>query len=169
MGIGNDVKGDDGVGWYVIDKIKENFEKEENLLFIKTSVPENHVKEISDFTPKLLIIIDAADFRGRPGEMRIIKEKEIAKSLVSTHTNPITVFLKLYRYQLSKQVAIIGIQKIRNDFGSPLSGPVKKSGEKLARLISRLYKDNTLDLKLEKELKYMKNPLKRLVGYFRET
>ncbi|MCK4335289.1 MAG: hypothetical protein KAW40_01030, partial [Candidatus Aenigmarchaeota archaeon] len=40
LGIGNDLKGDDGIGWYVVDKLRKELKKDENLLLVKTSVPE---------------------------------------------------------------------------------------------------------------------------------
>jgi hydrogenase 3 maturation protease len=170
LGIGNDLKGDDGIGWYVVDKIKEKLGKDDNLLLVKTSVPENHVKEISEFAPKMLIIIDAADFKKGPGSMKIIKESQITKSFVSTHTTPLTLFLRLYQAdQLVKRpVLLIGIQRKSNDFGQLISRPVRKSGDRIAKLISKLYKKNVLDLRLEREFKYLSNPFMRVKDYFKK-
>jgi hydrogenase 3 maturation protease len=169
LGIGNDLKGDDGVGWYVIDKLKNEFEKDKNILFVKTSVPENHVRPISEFAPRMLIIIDAADFRKSPGTIKTIKSENIKESYISTHTTPLTLFLRLYQADeaFRKPVMIVGIQKKSNEFGEPISSPVKKAGDRLAKTISALYRKNILDLRLEKELEYLAKPTKRLADYFR--
>ena len=169
LGIGNDLKGDDGVGWYVVDKLSREFGKDENLLLLKTSVPENHVKEIADFAPKMLIIVDAADFGKRPGAIKIIKGYQIKESFVSTHTTPLTLFLRLYQADqpVKKPLTIIGIQKKSNEFGQPMSREVRKSGDIVAKIISKLYKKGVLDLSLEKEIEYALNPFKRIVDYFR--
>ncbi|MCD6590346.1 MAG: hydrogenase maturation protease [Candidatus Aenigmarchaeota archaeon] len=169
LGIGNDLKGDDGVGWYVVDKLSKEFGKDENFLLVKTSVPENHVKEIADFAPKMLIIVDAADFGKRPGAIKVIKGYQIKESFVSTHTTPLTLFLRLYQADqpVKKPLTIIGIQKKTNEFGQPMNGEVRKSGDMVAKIISKLYKKGVLDLSLEKEIEYTLNPFKRVVDYFR--
>ncbi|MEE9323550.1 MAG: hydrogenase maturation protease [Candidatus Aenigmarchaeota archaeon] len=169
LGIGNDLKGDDGIGWYVVDKLGKEFRDDENLLFLKTTVPENHVREINDFAPNMLIIIDSADFKKRPGKIKSIKGYQISESYISTHTTPLTLFLRLYQagQAFKKPVVLVGIQRKNNEFGQPLSRPVKRAGNRLAKLMSKLYKKNVLDLKLERELAYISNPLSRVTGRFK--
>lgn len=170
LGIGNDLKGDDGIGWYVVDKLSKEFKDDENLLFVKTSVPENHVKQVNDFAPKMLIIIDAADFKKYPGTVKTIKGYQISGSFVSTHTTPLTLFLRLYQAEdaVKKNVVLIGIQRKSNEFGQPVSEPVRKAGDRLMKTISKLYRKGILDLSLEKELEYSSNPLKKIVDYFKQ-
>lgn len=169
LGIGNDLKGDDGIGWYVVDKLRKELKKDENLLFVKTSVPENHVKEISDFAPNMLIIIDSADFKKSPGEIKTIKGYQISESFISTHTTPLTLFLRLYQADQSfkKPSILIGIQRKSNEFGQPMSRPVKKAGDKLAKIILKLHRKGILDLSLEKELVYLSNPFLKILGSLR--
>jgi hydrogenase 3 maturation protease len=170
LGIGNDLKGDDGIGWYVVDKLSKEFKDDKDLLFVKTSVPENHVKQINEFAPKMLIIIDAADFKKYPGTVKTIKGYQVSESFVSTHTTPLTLFLRLYESEdaVKKNVMLIGIQRKSNEFGQPINEPVRKAGDKLVKVISKLYRKGILDLSLEKELEYSSNPLKKVVDYFRQ-
>lgn len=171
LGIGNDLKGDDGIGWYVIDRLSEKLKGDKNLLFIKTSVPENHVREIRDFAPKTLVIIDAADLKKAPGTIKPIRFEQVRESFMSTHTTPITVFLRLYQEgePFKKPVTIIGIQRKTNEFGQPISPEVKKSGDRVARIISKLHRKGILDLTLDRELSYISNPLKRVTDPFKKT
>ncbi len=169
LGIGNDLKGDDGVGWYVVDRLSKELGREKNLLLVKTSVPENHVKEINDFAPAMLIIIDSADFKKGPGKIKSIKGYQVSESFISTHTTPLTLFIRLYQagQPVKKPFFLIGIQRKSNEFGQPMSQPVRKAGDRLAKLISKLYGKNVLDLKLEREIEYISNPLKRVRDYFK--
>lgn len=169
LGIGNDLKGDDGVGWHVIDKLRKEFRNDKNLLLIKTSVPENHVKQITDFAPKMLLVIDAADFKKPPGTIKSISQYQVKESFISTHTTPVTLLLRLYQSDrpIKKQVTLIGIQMKSKEFGQPMSEPVRKAGDRLVKIITKLYRKNILDLSLEKELIYSSNPLRRLLDYFR--
>lgn len=164
LGVGNDLKGDDGIGWYVVDKLAKIFKEDKNLLLIKTSVPENHTKEIREFAPNILIIIDAADFKERPGTIKYITEDQISDTFISTHTTPLTVFLRLYQEDMpiKKPVFIIGIQKKTVEFGQSITPQVKKSGDLIANLIVKLYKEKTISESLREELEYLSNPLRKL-------
>ncbi|MBN2043173.1 MAG: hydrogenase 3 maturation endopeptidase HyCI [Candidatus Aenigmarchaeota archaeon] len=145
MGIGNDLKGDDGVGWYVIDKLKKILPKE-NALLMKTSTPENHVKDIRDFCPGILIIVDSASFGGRPGQIRKIEEHEIQRIFYSTHTTPLTIFMKLLKQDiLATKVIVIGIQKKQTEFGIPMSSGVKRSGDRIIKMICDLNDTKTME------------------------
>jgi len=169
LGIGNDLKGDDAVGWYVVDRLRAEFGKDANLLLVKTSVPENHVREISEFAPKLLIVVDAADFGKRPGNIKIIKEYQITHSFISTHNTPLTIFLRLYNADepYRKPVTLIGIQRESNEFGQLMGSAAKKAGNEVAKLIAMLYRKNYLDKSIEREIGYISSPLKRITDRFR--
>ncbi len=170
LGIGNDMKGDDGVGWYVVDRLAKEFADDRALLFIKAAVPENHVKEIREFLPSMLIIVDAADFKKSPGAIKYIREYQIKESFISTHTTPLTLFLRLYQADqpVRSGVTIIGIQKKNNEFGQPMSPQVREAGERLAKLMARLYMQKTLYTSLETELAYLANPLKKFSDRIRK-
>ena len=58
LGIGNESKGDDGVGPYIIKRLKI-FNKNPNLVLIDAGVvPENYIQKIINFNPETIIIID---------------------------------------------------------------------------------------------------------------
>jgi hydrogenase 3 maturation protease len=167
MGIGNDLKGDDGVGWYVVEKLSRNLGPRDNMHFIKVSVPENHVSEVRDFLPSVLIIIDSADFKGSPGDIRLIGEDEIAKTMGGTHTTPVTLFMRLLLEDpesFMPKIIFVGIQKKRTDFGTPMSREVKRAGERIVKLIERLYRGGLLGEDIEREIELLtaRNPLKRV-------
>jgi hydrogenase maturation protease HycI len=166
LAVGNDLKGDDGVGWHAADVLRKKLGNDPEFMILKTAAPENHASDISEFAPTLLIIIDAADFKKRPGTIKYIKEYQVDESFVSTHTTPLALFLKLYQADqpVKRPVTIIGIQKKTNDFGQPISKPVRKSGEAVAELIADLYKRKLLFSSLEAELENLSNPLRKISG-----
>lgn len=169
MGIGNDLKGDDGIGWYVVDRLEKGLGRKGNLHFIKTSVPENHVSEVRDFYPDVVIIIDSADFKGNPGEIRLIWEEDVAHTIGGTHTTPVTLFMRLLledSEHFMPKIVLVGIQKRQTAFGTPMSSEVKEAGERVTKLIEKLYKGKILEESIEREIKLLtsKNPLKRLPG-----
>jgi len=167
--VGNDMKGDDGVGFYAGDLLSKELGKDADFMVLRTSVPENHVRVIREFVPTLLVIIDCADFGKRPGSIRLIRESQISDTFISTHTTPLTLFLRLYQAEdlVRKPVTLIGIQKKSNEFGQPMSAPVKKAGKTVAETIIMLYGKGLLDISLEKEIAYLSNPLRNFLRFFR--
>jgi hydrogenase 3 maturation protease len=158
MGLGNDLKGDDGVGFHIISELEKHLKKTSSVLLLKTGVPENHVKDVRMFVPDLLLIADSAEFRGNPGDIRIIQEKEIQRIFFSSHTTPLTIFTKLLRSELpAVKIIIFGIQKSQTEFGMPMTKPVRESGTRLAITISSLFRKNEI-LEIEKEVQYSKLP-----------
>ena len=168
LGVGNDLKGDDGVGPYVAEKLKKLIGKDEYFLFIKTAMPEDHVRELKAFTPTLLIIVDAADFGKRPGSLKVIKDYEISDTALSTHITPLSIFLRLYNADqpVKSPVTIIGIQKKSNEFGQPLGSEARAAGDKVAEIISSLYRKNVLGTMLEKEFERQSSAIKRIESAF---
>lgn len=129
VGVGNDMRGDDGIGIFLAGKLEGEFRGNPDIMVIKTQVPENFIKPIQDFRPEKMIILDSADFGKKPGEFRVIREREILQFLVSTHNMPLTVFLKALE-NLRAEKILIGIQPGNLDFGEGLSREVReKAGE----------------------------------------
>ncbi len=138
MGVGNRLRGDDGVGPYVIDRLQG---RTAALLFDCGTAPENYVGVVVAARPDRLLLIDACDFGGQPGEFRFFGRKEIqrfATGLVSTHTLPISLTVVLIEQQLGRGVecrrselssslvvALLGIQPRQVDFGEGLSADVE--------------------------------------------
>lgn len=124
VGVGNEMRADDGIGIFLAGNLEKELGNPEGIMIIKTQVPENFIKPILDFRPEKIIILDSADFKGKPGEFRVIKEHEIMEFLISTHNMPLTVFLKALE-KLEAEKTLIGIQPKNLDFGEGLSKEVR--------------------------------------------
>ncbi|NIP40017.1 MAG: hydrogenase maturation protease [Candidatus Aenigmarchaeota archaeon] len=167
MGVGNDLKGDDGIGWYVVEKLRKSLGERSDMHFIKVSVPENHVSEVRDLTPDVVIIIDSADFKGSPGDIRLIGEGEVSSKIGGTHSTPITLFMRLLLegYDTSAPtIVLVGIQQKQTGFGMPMSSEVRKAGDRIVKLVKKLYRGGLLEENVEREIELLttKNPLKRI-------
>jgi len=128
MCIGNREGGDDAVGPYIADKLKDK-----NIDVIDCGViPENYTSKVKEFNPKTLVIIDSADMGLNPGEIRIVPKEKIGVMHISTHGIPISVLIG-YLEQYVKNIIFIGIQP-KNMSGS-ITQVVKISADKLIELI----------------------------------
>ncbi|HEC88949.1 MAG TPA: hydrogenase maturation peptidase HycI [Thermoplasmata archaeon] len=131
MCIGNRYNGDDAIGPYVADKLKQE-DLDEFLILDCGIVPENFTSPVKKNNPTNLIIVDATDMGLSSGEMRRISKDMIGSMHVSTHNIPLSILVSYLEHYV-KNVFIIGIQPENMD-GS-MSEEVKKSGDKLVELI----------------------------------
>lgn len=133
MCIGNRDGGDDAVGPYIADKLKDDF-----TVLDCGIVPENYTSVVKRHDTKNLIIIDAVEMGLFPGEIRIVPKEKIGVMHISTHGIPISVLIS-YLEQYVKNIIFIGIQP--KTMSGEMTEPVKKSGQDLVNLI----KNNNLD------------------------
>ena len=131
MCIGNRYNGDDAIGPYVADKLKQE-DLDEFLILDCGIVPENFTSLVKKNNPTNLIIVDATDMGLSSGEMRRISKDMIGSMHVSTHNIPLSILVSYLEHYV-KNVFIIGIQPENMD-GS-MGEEVKKSGDKLVELI----------------------------------
>jgi hydrogenase 3 maturation protease len=105
-------------------------------IFMGQTAPENLTGEIRRFAPTHVVILDAADFGGAPGEAAVIEPADIrGNPSLSTHNLPLNVLTDYLSAQLACQVLIVGIQPAFSDFGQPLSAAVAQGARGLARLL----------------------------------
>jgi len=142
MCIGNREGGDDAIGPYIADKLKE----ESSLTILDCgTVPENFTSVVKRHDPKNLIIIDAVEMNLDAGEIRVVPKEKIGVMHISTHGIPISVLIN-YLEQYVKNIIFIGIQP--ENMSGVISEDVKKGGDKLATIIKN---DNLKKIKILQE------------------
>ncbi|RKZ22014.1 hydrogenase 3 maturation endopeptidase HyCI [bacterium] len=135
VGIGNPLREDDYIGCYIAENLKDtvvSFNVEVN--------PEVFIDDIVNENPDTIIIFDAADFGGRPGEVRLIEEGNIDRFTLSSHTIPISFFIHLLKMKTSADIYIIGIQPESTGYREGLSGIVRKTGVDILKRIKKSIK-----------------------------
>lgn len=127
--IGNPLRADDGVGPFIGEQVADH----DGLLVLNALMnPEDIVEDAIGYKPEKMIVIDAADFGGVPGEIRIIPLDQLQHyTVLSTHYFPIHVSLGLIREETGAELVILGIQPASVEFGDPMSEEVRQT----ARLV----------------------------------
>jgi hydrogenase maturation protease len=141
IGIGNTLRRDDGIGIILIEKLLEQKEKfPEEIEFIDGGTGGmNLLHLLANFDS--VLIVDAVNFGGQPGETRVFTLDEIESKKISvkmsTHESD---FLKII--QISKQlkecpekIFIFGIQPKDTSHGKNLSVELEK---KLLTILDKL-------------------------------
>lgn len=134
VGIGSPIRHDDVVGLKVLELLQKKLPGSVLLLPTET-VPESYTGAIRDFAPTHVLLLDAANFNGAPGEGRIIQIKMIANMSISTHRLPIHIFIDYIRKSICPNVALLGIQGVNIDIGEGLTPEVEEGATSIAEIL----------------------------------
>jgi len=138
LGIGNQIKGDDAVGPLLI----KNLEGKVKFHLMNAEIsPENYLGKIVKLYPETIIVIDAMEFGGNPGEIRIIEPGELQEGNISTHNISPKTFVKFINDEIETNVIFIGIQPQSLKLGTELSREVNDSMSKLVKIFLELEKE----------------------------
>lgn len=136
LGIGNTLNADDGIGSILAACIKD---KVPYAVYDAGVSPENYLGKIIKDKPDNIIIIDAVDFGGRPGEFTVL-ESDDAKTvnLFSTHNASISLTINYLQNNLKVDIIILSIQPKSVNFGDKMSPEVEETLARLESWFSRL-------------------------------
>jgi len=134
LGVGSELRGDDGVGPYISEKLS-HFNSESFLSINGDLVPENFTQDLRKFQPDNIIIIDAAFMRKSAGDIEIVRINEVTGISFSSHSMPLSVLGRYLSQEIGANIYILGIQPINIDFGSEISQEVKETADKIFEMI----------------------------------
>ena len=130
MGIGNTLRGDDGIG----SIIAQGFKDRDWLSIDCGVVPENFTSIIKKNRPDLVVIIDAVEMELKSGEFRIISPYRISALHLTTHSMPLS-FLISYLKEYTQELIFIGIQPKIINYSNSVSPKVLKSSEEIIKIL----------------------------------
>ena len=132
VGIGNILKGDDGFGPCLIERL--NGKVKAKCIDAGTS-PENQTGAIKKEKPEAILIVDAAYLGSEPGEYKVLKKADIVKSGFTTHDLSPGMFIEYMESQTKADVYMLGVEPKGISFGSEMSANVKKALDEIEALI----------------------------------
>ena len=132
--VGTAFRSDDGVGPYIAEKCKSL--KRDIVVLNAGDTPENIIDRAVAIKPQKTIIIDAADFGGHAGEVRLIPEEAIPDPILSTHTFPLKIISRILAEDTGTDVCFLGVQPKDMGFGEGLSPEVRESAELIIGLLN---------------------------------
>lgn len=124
VGVGNQWRGDDGVGCRVAHLLQEQGVRAVDA----GTVPENFLGVIERANPERVLLVDACDFGAIAGEFRIFAAEELDRldfKGFSTHTLPLNMLARLITETCGARVWLLGVQPGRVASGEGLSAPVE--------------------------------------------
>jgi hydrogenase 3 maturation protease len=134
--VGNCFRADDGVGPYIASCLKQSF----RLSVIDAgSTPENIIDQAVKLSAQRIIFIDAADFNGTPGELRLIDSEHIPETSLSTHSVPLPVVSRILYEDTKALIYFIGIQPKSVEHIEGLSSEVSSAADALIKHINQAF------------------------------
>lgn len=122
--IGNLDRRDDGAGVYFAYLMQGKTQYE----VINTGmVPENWTGYVTRLEPDTIIIVDAVQFDGKPGDIKIFSGDDLCAGNISTHDVSPKLLIEYLRESTKADIYILGIKPKSNEIGEGLSEEVEKA------------------------------------------
>lgn len=129
--LGSELRADDGAGPSVFSRLKPR--RAGLRVMDGGTVPENIAQKAIDWKPEKIILIDAANFGGEAGEVRVIPLEAINRQpVLSTHSFPLSVTFSIVKEDTGAELVILGVQVKTLDYKEGLSPEVEETASKLA-------------------------------------
>ena len=130
VGIGNTLRSDDGVGSILATRIQD---KVPYIVYDASASPENYLGKIIKDKPDTVLLIDAVDFGGAAGEIKVLEGEDIQTvNFFSTHDASISLAISYLKNSLKAVgIFILAIQPKVLAFGDRLSPEITKALERL--------------------------------------
>lgn len=139
LGIGNSLKGDDGLGPELCERLKGRISAD---VIDAGTVPENYIGQIVKKAPKTLIIVDAVDLGEQAGTVKLLRPEQLQKFALSTHCLSPHLFAQMLQSQIDVRLFFIAIQPAQIALGTGLSEPVRKAIESVVVLLEKTLGSN---------------------------
>ena len=137
VGVGRAGQADDGAGPALCAALQKLGGSHPDRLVVDAGpAPENVTGLLRRFRPDVVVLVDAAAMSERPGAVRWLERGCALGCSASTHTLPLGMLATYLRESLGCDVRLLGIQPAVIGEEGPLSAPVCRTVERLARRLT---------------------------------
>ncbi len=143
LGVGNRDRRDDGVGSLIAERLAK---KCRALAIDAGSVPENYLENVARSCPDTVLIIDAMDFGGCPGECRLFDPDSIGPAGLSCHALSLGMTAEYLAARTQARLVLLAIQPADVRSGGVLSIAVARAAERVEEALS-----GALELRMNKQ------------------
>lgn len=123
LGVGNRFRRDDGAGSLVAERLVG---RTGALSIDAGAVPENYLEKVARSHPDTILIVDAVDFGGAPGDLRILDPEAVGSAGLSTHALSLQMAAEFLKTRTGARLAIAAIQPADVGLGTKLSEEVSE-------------------------------------------
>ena len=135
VGIGNTLRADDGAGSLVAERLRERYP---DVVFNAAQAPENYLAPIRRADPDVVVLVDAADFGGSPGEVRAATPEDVEGLMMGTHAAPLSMFMRVLKDETGADVRLLAVQAATTTLGADMTREVAGAVENLVSQLEEL-------------------------------
>lgn len=147
MGIGNPLRGDDGVGCVVARKLRRAFAwvpagEEPAASGVTTvavvdaeEIPEGYLDVLEAARPAVVVLVDAADLGCAPGALTLVDGARLRDDTTCTHRTPLAPLVRYLEQRTGAAVLLAAIQPGGERWADSLSGEVEDTANRLANIL----------------------------------
>ena len=133
LGFGNRLWGDDGAGSVLAERLRAANPKA--AVFDAGMVPENYLEKVVASKPEKVMLVDATDFGGKPGDWRIFAASDLSATGLSTHAGSPRMLAAYLETRTGANVYLLGIQPGVTRAGQTLSESVEAALAEAAKCL----------------------------------
>lgn len=128
LGIGNRYHHDDAVGPYLAEALESSPDYD---VIDAGTIPEDYIETAAHKHPDTILLVDATDFGGEPGEVRLLYPEHVAYTGVSAQAHSLRMLSEYLQERTHARIALLAVQPADTSNGKGLSQPVFKTLEDL--------------------------------------
>ena len=132
VGIGSRWHADDAAGPAVISRVSDRVSTK---CIDAGDAPERHLGEVIESGAEAVLLLDAVDFGGVPGEIALFAVGDLPGRASTTHTSSLQLLMRYLEAEGNAEVLLVGIQPASVAFGNAMSAEVVASVDALAELL----------------------------------
>ena len=132
VGIGSRWHADDAAGPAVVARVSGRVAAR---CIDAGDAPERHLGEVVASGAEVILLLDAVDFGGAPGELALFSCEELPDRLSTTHTSSLRLLMRYLEAESGADVLLVGMQPASVAFGKPMSAAVRATVDALAELL----------------------------------
>ncbi len=137
-GIGNDTRGDDAFGVYVVEKLKGMISNQKVVFLNCGEMPESYTGKIIRENPSHVVFIDAVHFEGKPGEIVLADPEGTLGEAFSTHKMPLKLLVRYLKQHTRAKFILIGAQPKQTGLFVEMSEELRESAERLVKILEKI-------------------------------
>jgi len=147
VGVGNPLRGDDGVGSVVARKLRRAFAwvpateatRDAGVATVAIvdaeEIPESYLDVLEAARPAVVVLVDAAELGCAPGSVTLVEGARLEDHTAYTHRTPLAPVVRYVRERTGATVLLAGIQPGGPRWGDALSADVEDTANRLANII----------------------------------
>jgi hydrogenase 3 maturation protease len=140
VGLGHELRGDDGAGIALARALQSVLPDEERLLVIDAGpAPENYTGPLRRFAPQLVLLVDAADMDRPPGTIGWASWQNLEGLGAFTHSLSPRVLASYLIAELGCEVRVVGIQPAQDAVTTELSPEVAEAVDTVLLSLLRVF------------------------------